>query len=424
MRVFKFGGASVQDAGAIKNVSEILQKYGTGELVVVISAIGKTTNALEDILNSYWEGLPWQPKINALKKHHFDIMDGLFLEKNKDLYDTYDNIENDFISLEHFFEKKLERNYDFIYDQVISYGELLSTKIVSAYLNYAGYRNKWLDARNFVITDQLYREARIQLDTTTALITRRIPEMIKTAPVITQGFIAGTKDNHTTTLGREGSDYTASIFAHALDAEAVVIWKDVPGILNADPKIFPDAVKFEQLSYTEAIEMTYYGASVLHPKTIKPIQNKNIPLHVNSFKHPELEGTIIQNGVPVRTDVPIIILKSKQLQLSLQTRDFSFIAEENIKTIFEEVVNHGIKVNVMSNSAISFLICIDEMPQKMEKFITALEKEFFITIESGLELLSIKHYKENMLSGLLKNKEVVGEHKSGDAVQFIIREVK
>jgi aspartate kinase len=420
MKVFKFGGASVQNAGAIKNVANILQNFGQGQLVIVVSAMGKTTNALEDVLNAFWEDKDHHNSIQQVKDYHFNIINGLFPEEK--LADVKDEIDNYFIALEHYFEKEPERNYDYIYDQVVCYGELISSRILSLYLNSIGFRNKWIDARNFVITDDLYREARIDWKTTTNLIRSKIPQMLENAPVITQGFIGSSKDNVTTTLGREGSDFTASIFAYALDAEEVVIWKDVPGILNADPRKFPNTVKFDKLSYQEAIEMTYYGASVLHPKTIKPIQNKNIPMNVRSFIHPEAAGTIVTSDCPVMDDVPIIILKEKQQLVSLSTKDFSFIAEENIRTIFEAVVTHGISVNVMNNTAISFLICIDEMEQKVDSFEVALQEEFIINNTKNLQLLTIKHYREDMLGELLYNKEIILEQRSGNTVQFVIRQ--
>lgn len=420
MRVFKFGGASVQNADAVKNVANILQNFGQGQLVIVVSAMGKTTNALEDLLNAYWENKDYHNNIQQVKDYHFNIINNLFPAEK--LPDIKDEIDNYFIALEHYFKKELECNYDYIYDQVVCYGELISSRILSLYLNSIGFRNKWVDARNFVITDNLYREARIDWKTTTNLIRSKVPLMLENTPVITQGFIGSSKDNVTTTLGREGSDFTASIFAYALDAEEVVIWKDVPGILNADPRKFPNTVKFDKLSYQEAIEMTYYGASVLHPKTIKPIQNKNIPMIVRSFIHPETEGTIVTSDCPVMEDVPIIILKEKQQLVSLSTKDFSFIAEENIRTIFEAVVANGINVNVMNNTAISFLICIDEMEQKVESFEAALAEEFIIKNTKNLQLLTIKHYREDMLGELLHNKEIILEQRSGDTVQFVIKQ--
>jgi aspartate kinase len=297
---------------------------------------------------------------------------------------------------------------------------LISTKIVSAYLNDTGIRNKWLDARNLIITDDLFRAARVDWDKTNQLINRLVPEFTREMPVITQGFIGSTKYSDTTTLGREGSDFTASIFASALNAESLVIWKDVPGILNADPKKFPDTIKFEQLSYQEAVEMTYYGATVLHPKTIKPLQNKNIPLNVRSFLHPEAVGTMIRADIPVNKTIPIIILKENQVLLSLSTKDYSFIAEESIEKIFIEVVKYGVKVNVMSNSAISFRICIDERGPNLNNFLEALESEFIITHTDQLQLLTIKYFRNDTQQSLLKDKTIMMEALNGDTVQYVL----
>jgi aspartate kinase len=418
MKVYKFGGASVRSAEAVRNVERILKEFSARPLVIVISAMGKTTNALEDVLNLYWNGGPYQQKIREIQAYHQEIMNELFPNKADDIFTDIGDI---FMGLELFFEKPLERRYDFIYDQVVSYGEIISTRIVSAYLNDAGFVNKWVDARHFIITDNLWREARIDWGSTNSLISKRISQLAAQTPIITQGFIGSTHENDTTTLGREGSDFTASIFASALDAEEMVIWKDVPGIMNADPRKFGDTVLFNQLSYQEAIEMTYYGASVLHPKTIKPIQNKNIPLNVRSFINPEAPGTVIRADIPAQTEVPIIIVKDKQRLLSLSTKDFSFIAEENISKIFENVVKYGINVNLMHNTAISFLICVDEMEEKLQDFIHVLETEFNIESTKALKLLTVKNYREELIRDLLQREEMVWEQKSAETAQFVLR---
>jgi aspartate kinase len=418
MKVYKFGGASVRNAEAVRNVERILKEFSARPLVIVISAMGKTTNALEDVLNLYWHKGPYQQKIREIQAYHMEIMNDLFPNKADDIYTDIGDI---FMGLELFFEKPLEGKYDFLYDQVISYGEIISTRIVSAYLNDVGFTNKWIDARHFIITDDLWREARIDWSVTNNLISKRVSQLAAQTPIITQGFIGSTNDNDTTTLGREGSDFTASIFASALDAEEVVIWKDVPGIMNADPRKFSDAVLFNQLSYLEAIEMTYYGAAVLHPKTIKPIQNKNIPLNVRSFINPEAPGTVIRADIPPQTEVPIIIVKDKQRLLSLSTKDFSFIAEENISKIFENVVKYGINVNLMHNTAISFLICVDEMEEKLHDFLQVLETEFNIESTNSLKLLSVKNYREDLIRDLLKTEQMVWEQKGPDTAQFVLR---
>ena len=421
MKVFKFGGASVQTADAVRNVANILKEYSSGELVIVISAMGKTTNALEAILNSYWEGKDFISGIHSLKKYHTDIIDGLFEAGSKEQFEVSADIENDFIAVEHFFSKKLEHNYDFIYDQIVSFGEIVCTKIMSWYLNHCGYRNQWVDARNYIITDQMYREARIDWETTSSLIKRQIPEMMKKAPVLTQGFIGATMDNHTTTLGREGSDYTASIFANVLNAEKVVIWKDVPGVMNADPKKFPDAIKFDMLSYREAIEMTYYGATVIHPKTIQPLQQKNIPLHVRSFIHPVEKGTVI-TAEDIRIDVPVTIVKSRQTLVSISSRELSFITEKSLQEIFSKVVESNIKVNLMQNSAISFSIVIDSDLTKIELFSKALGDKYAIRHNDDLELITIRHYTQEIINSFIEKSgnHLFLEQKSRNTVQLLI----
>jgi len=417
MKVYKFGGASVKDAEAVKNVGKILKEFGTNPLVVVISAMGKTTNALEQVVNAWWKKENYTEKIEPVRAYHDSIMAGLFEDHNNAIWNEIANL---FVALELYLARCTEFDYDLVYDEVVSFGELFSTKIVSAYLNTSGLTNTWVEVRNFVITDSLYREARVDWDTTTSFIAKVIPGIAARGPVITQGFIGSNKDNFTTTLGREGSDYTAAIFAYALDAKELVIWKDVPGIMNADPKKFPAAIKYNKLSYQEAVEMTYYGATVLHPKTIKPLQNKNIPLNVRSFINPSAEGTWIRADFPENKDVPIIIIKENQVLISLSTKDYSFIAEENIEKIFDEVVKFGIKVNVMHNSAISFQVCIDDRGERLADFIQSLESEFLINISKGLGLLTIKYFKENLLGDLLKEKKAILEMMSGDTVQYVL----
>ncbi len=421
MKVFKFGGASVQDAEAIQNVAQILKKYGEGELLIVISAMGKTTNALENILEKYWNGEEYISGIHALKNSHTNIINHLFDSGSKEQFEVNADIENDFIAIEHYFEKDLERNYNYIYDQIISFGELIATKIISWYLNHVGYRNKWVDARNFIITDQRYREARVDWKTTSLLVKRQIPESIKIAPILTQGFIGATTENHTTTLGREGSDYTASIFANILDAEKVVIWKDVPGVMNADPKKFPDAIKFNTISYREAIEMTYYGATVIHPKTIQPLQQKNIPLQVKSFLAPELEGTII-TADDTKIEVPITIVKSNQSLLSIASKELSFITEKSLEEIFKCIADLNIKVNLMQNSAISFSIVIDSDADKITDFSNALGGNYKIRHNNDLELITIRHYQTEKLDAFLqgRNRHVFLEQKSRTTIQLLM----
>ncbi len=421
MQIFKFGGASVKDAESVRNVKSILEKYASGPIVVVISAMGKTTNTLEAVLHAYWNGKNALAMLDIVKNYHFDILDELLPDTSSPISQEVKKIFQD---LELYLEIPSQKGYDAEYDYIVSFGEIISTKIISAYLNHAGFANQWVDARKYIITNNLHREARVDWDMTQSRIAGSIPEITRKMPVITQGFIGSTTDKATTTLGREGSDFTASVFAYCLDARELVIWKDVPGILNADPKKFSDTVKFNQLSYHDAVEMTYYGATVLHPKTIKPLQNKNIPLRVRSFLEPEQPGTVIGSSPDnENNNESIIILKENQSLISLSTRDYSFIAEEAIEQIFDEVVKHGIKVNVMHNSAISFQICIDERPGGGEDFLNTLQKEFEISKVSGLELLTIKYSSEAILERLLTNKKILLEMRSGDTVQFVLQKV-
>jgi len=421
MQIFKFGGASVKDAEAVRNVKDILEKYASGPIVVVISAMGKTTNALEAVLDAYWNGEDWLEKLDIVKEYHYNILIELIPDESSPAWDDFKSI---FKQLKKHLKKELKYSYDGEYDYIVSHGEIISTKIISAYLNESGFANQWIDARNYIITNALHREARVDWDMTQAFISDYLPSIVEKSPVITQGFIGSTTKKITTTLGREGSDFTASVFAYCLNADELVIWKDVPGILNADPKKFAETVKFDSLSYHDVVEMTYYGATVLHPKTIKPLQNKNIPLSLRSFLDPELAGTLISNideNLPVNL-TPIIIIKEHQALISLSTRDYSFIAEEAIEMIFDEVVRYGIKVNVMRNSAISFQMSIDERHGSGEDFLSVLEKEFEISKLTGLELLTVKYPSETILKKLLKNKKIHLEMKSGDTVQYVLQQ--
>lgn len=421
MKVYKFGGASVKDAAGVRNVAEILHDYEATPLIVVISAMGKTTNALEDVLNIYWSGDDFDARLDDVKHYHSKIMEELFPSKNTSIWHELNHIFNEIAEK---LRAETSRNYDYVYDQIISYGELLSTKIVSEYLHISGFGHIWMDARDIIFTDNLYREARVDFDATNEAILGKLLPVLKNKAIVTQGFIASTTVNTgtktTTTLGREGSDYTASILAAAVDADELVIWKDVEGILNADPHRFSGTIKFDSLTYQEAVEMTYYGASVLHPKTIKPVENKHITLHVKSFLNPLAKGTYISSQGNARTDVPVIILKEKQILVSFSTKDLSFIAEENIRRIFEEVVRYGIKVNTMQNSAISFVICIDDVGQKVQQFEKALMEDFTISQIAGLQLLTLKYAGDDIINQLLNDKNILLEMRTNKTSQFVI----
>jgi len=390
MKVFKFGGASIKNAEAIKNMCAIIGEYSNEKLVVVVSAMGKTTNALEKILNLNYNKQKVGQELATLKKYHHDILQILFNQDHK----VHGLVESIFSQLEH--TLTLPYLYDQMYDQVVSCGELLSSTIIAEYLNECEFKTHWLDARKYIKTSKNFREGHVDWRVTEELIKHDVPELAKERVVITQGFIGSTEDGYTTTLGREGSDFTAAIFASALDAEQVCVWKDVPGILNADPKLVNDAILFKELPYYEAAEMTYYGASVIHPKTIKPLANKNIPLLVKSFDQPKAAGTIIHDCT-IEQLPPCTIIKNDQILISFKVIDFTFVNEQNLSLIFHELSNVDLKINIMQNSAISFSIVVDNQPVKIERMIEALKDHFEIRYNTGLQLVTVKNYSKEKL---------------------------
>ncbi|KHJ38412.1 lysine-sensitive aspartokinase 3 [Pedobacter glucosidilyticus] len=418
MEVFKFGGASVKDADGIKNLGFILQKNLDKQLLVVISAMGKTTNALEKLTKSYFDNKDDVFDIlEEIKAYHFGVIDQLFEDKNAKVFDE---INNTFVEIEWVIEDEPQDEFNFIYDQIVSVGEVLSTKIVSHYLNTVGISNKWLDARSYIQTDNTYREAKINWEKTEKLIAQGIPPIIEEQIAITQGFIGNTSENFTTTLGREGSDYTASIFASCLNASQVTVWKDVPGILNADPKLFNDTQKLAELSYAEAIEMTYYGATVIHPKTIKPLQNKGIPLFVKPFMQPEEAGTIIKEA-DIAIQIPILIVKQNQLLLSISTKDFSFITEHHLKDLFAAFSKVNIKINMMQISALSFSACFDEDEMKFKQLRSLIEVDFSYKYNNHLQLVTIRHATEDSIKTYAQDKNLLLEQRSRTTAQFILK---
>jgi aspartate kinase len=418
MLVFKFGGASVKDADGIINLANVVKQYEGQQLLIVVSAMGKTTNALEKLTKAYVDQTEDMHEIfDGIKQYHFDILHKLFAANDP----VFDEVANTFVEIDWAIEDEPQDSYDFIYDQVVSIGELVSTRIVSAYLNKAGVKSQWLDVRGYIHTDNSYREGIVQWDKTRASISKDIPAMLQKGAVVTQGFLGGTSENFTTTLGREGSDYTASIFASCLGAESVTTWKDVPGILNADPKHFPDTVKFDELSYTEAIEMTYYGASVIHPKTIKPLQNAKIPLLVKPFTHPDAPGTVIKEDGVNKFEKPVIILKQNQVLLSISPIDYSFISEDHLSGIFGLFAQSQVKVNVMQTSALSFTVCFDFYEERFEKLLSTLKQEFKVKYNSGLSLITIRHYGENSLKELTAGKTLLLEQISRNTAQVVVK---
>ena len=420
MQVFKFGGASVKNAESIINVASILKKYSGTKTIVVISAMAKTTNKLEELVNAYFynEGNV-QAILNELKNFHFAILLQLIPDKNNLIYN---DIENVFLELLWTIEDEPTNNYNYYYDQIVSQGEVLATKIVSAYLNETEINNKWLDARGIIQTDNSYREGKVNYELSQHLVkTELMPFFNSVNIVITQGFIGGTSENFTTTLGREGSDYTAALLAYFSDAEQVIIWKDVPGVLNADPKYFKNTKKIDELTYHDAIELTYYGASVIHPKTIKPLQNKNIPLFVKSFINPAEEGTVIKDSNK-RSNVTSYIFKTNQILLSIQPKDFSFIAEDNLSNIFTILSKNNIHVNMMQNSAISFSICTDFDSHKINPLIEELQKEFKVLYNNPVQLMTIRNYDQDTITKLSAGKIILIEQRSRNTHQMVLKD--
>ena len=419
VEVYKFGGASVKDAAAIRNVGDILRNPSPRPLAVVISAMGKTTNALEEIIRAHYHQPELLPElVGKLKSYHEEVATSLLADQADalmtDLHDLW-------VELNWILEEDPHPTYNYHYDQIIVFGELASTKIVSAYLTNQGIAHQWLDARNFIKTDAEYREARILWDLTQAAVDHEVRKALdQHGMIITQGFIGSTVYNESTTLGREGSDYTAAILAYTLDAESVTIWKDVPGIMTGDPKRFEFAQRMEDISYQEAIEMTYYGAKVIHPKTIKPLQNKGIPLFVRPFDQPDRYGTKI-GAVTVADLPPIIVVEPNQVLFRISTKDFSFVAEDNLKEIFTRIADLRIKVNSMRNTAISFMVCITNDPSKVSQLYTALQDKYDIILHEHIELITVRHADEQTLSMLKAGKEILFEEIYGKTHQFIIK---
>jgi aspartate kinase len=422
MKVFKFGGASVKDADSVKNVAEIIRLFPGEPLVVVISAMGKTTNGLEKVVKAHCgktgEAITF---LNEVRAYHDAILEGLFPDTNAAVYGKVNNF---FVEIDWVLEEE-PRSFDFVYDQIVSIGELISTTIVQAYLDDQGIACKWLDIRDCLHTDNTYREGKVDWAESEKRMKEVIPAMIneRNPIVITQGFIGATSENFTTTLGREGSDYTAAIIAHLLDGESVTIWKDVPGVLNADPKFFSDAQKLEQLSYHDAIELAYYGASVIHPKTIKPLENKNIPLYVKSFLQPQAKGTIVGKDLTTKPQVPSFIFKSDQVLVSLAAKDFAFIAEDSLSSIFKTFVDCGVKMNLMQNSAISFSVCFDNDKYKTKKLIDLLKKDYWVRYNEGLQLYTIRYYYPSTIDNLSHGREILLEQRSRTTAQLVMKEI-
>ncbi len=421
MQVYKFGGASVKDAGAVKNVTSILKENNFNEKVVVISAMGKTTNELENVVNQYYAGnADWQKSLDGVFEKHLTVINALYTngEKQKAIDDVKKIIED----ARKFLTENHSRNYNYIYDQIVSIGEYISTTIVSDYANSIGLKNTLLDVKEVLFTDNAYTEGKVDFPKTEKAILDKVTELVKTGFVITQGFVGSTPEGFAATLGREGSDYTASIFAYSLNATRMTVWKDVEGIMNADPKEFADAQFISELTFHEAIEMTYYGASVIHPKTIKPIQNKNIPLEVRSFVNSGKRGSVISANANTNFLPPVIIWKRQQVLLSFSANDFSFIAEDHLSKVFATFAENRLRINMMQNAAISFSIAVDFKKEKIENVIEALKNDFSITRNDGLSLLTIRHYNQGIIDKLTKDKDILVRQISRTTIQMLVRE--
>lgn len=421
LKVFKFGGASLRDAAGIKNVASILQTYKGKPVVIVVSAMGKTTNALEEVVAAHAaQNGKAMDLLNAIREQHHAIMGELFEPGDE----AYAAVNDHFVASEWVLDEEPHPNYDYMYDQIICLGELASSVIVAAYLNKAGLPTQWLDARDVILTDDIYREGWVQWEETIARAqAKALPLVEKGGFVLTQGFIGSTTENATTTLGREGSDYTAAIFSFCLDAEDMTIWKDVPGVLTADPRLFDNVVKLDRLSYREAIEMTYYGAKVIHPKTIKPLQNKNIPLYVKSFVDPKGEGTLISSEVEDLYP-PMVAVERNQAMVSISTRDFSFVAEHHMSVLFNHIAELRMQVNMMQNTAISFVICVNDSDNKVDQFAESIQKDFKVMIDRNLELITVRHGQPNVLENLRKGKILLMEERTKDTVQMVVKNVQ
>ena len=421
MKVFKFGGASVKDAAAIRNVAEIMSLFPDEEILVVVSAIGKTTNKLEEVNQVYQsiDKIYFHKSITELEKFHLDLVNELFKSASNPIYKTVKDV---FDNLKAKINSPSSQNYSFEYDQIVSLGEVLSSSILSAYLSEKDFSATLIDARELVQTDNHYQEANVDWRETEIAISRTIlPKFKEKKVLITQGFIGGTADGKTTTLGREGSDYSAAIFAYCCNAESVTIWKDVPGMLNADPKYFENTKKLDSISYKEALELSYYGASVIHPKTIKPLQNKGIPLYVKSFLDPLKEGTKIQESTENDKLIPSFIVKHDQVLFSFSPHDFSFIAEENLSTLFKGLSECSAKINLMQNSALSFSILLDHLKINKEGILNRFQSDYNIKYNEGLELITIRHYDEETISKMTKGKVILVEQKTRETARFVVK---
>lgn len=411
MKVFKFGGASVKDAESLRNVEKVLSSQGFSECLLVVSAMGKTTNALERVVQKYFAKEDYQSEIESIKQNHIDIAHGLFPKEHS----VYEEISLFFDDIDSFLRRNKSPNYNFVYDQVVSCGELISSKILSMFLNERGFLNQWIDARDYIKTDNTYREGMVNWEVTE----QNIKENIECGEsFVTQGFIGSDENNFTTTLGREGSDYSAAIFAYCLSASAMTIWKDVPGVMTGDPRVFENVSLLHNISYEEAIEMAYYGASVIHPKTLQPLKRKNIPFFVKSFVEPEKAGTKVGNSAENQS-VESYILKDNQILLKIATKDFSFVAEEHLSLIFSLLAKYKIKISLMQNSAISLALCLEDKYHHLEELNDELSKIFNTEITKEVLLFTVRNADMENLSHFYDGKIVLLEQISQHTLQMV-----
>jgi aspartate kinase len=418
IKVFKFGGFAVSDAESVKNLVKIISTTSSAQILIIVSAMGKTTDALEKLCKSYVEGNnDVQEILKAIKHFHENIMIELFETK---VHPVFDEIANTFVEIEWMLEDEPHPDYDFNYDQIVSIGEFLSSRIVASYLNENKIDTKWVDARDFIHTDNTYREGIIDMNKTRSSMPI-LKNMLEKQTVITQGFIGGTSENFSTTLGREGSDYSAAIFASCINAESLTVWKDVPGIMNADPRLFEEAKKYEELPYSEALEMAYYGATVIHPKTIKPLQNAGVPLFVRPFLFPEEMGTRIDSTAKLNTDISAIIVKQNQMLLSISLKDFSFIDEHILIYLLQIISEAHIKLNMMQRSALSLSVCFNQDEAKFNKLYDTLKDRFKCKYNEGLDLLTVRHFKRDKLDTILAGRTVMMEQFSRNTAQIILQ---
>lgn len=418
IEVFKFGGASVNSAKAVQNMASIVKDYHRDghPMVIVVSAMGKTTNALEQLVPGVKQEDEQDIIYKNLVEYHLQIVRHLFPNPSDKIYDRLREL---FASLNNT-RKKSCGDYNYDYDQVVSYGELLSTSVISAYLSQCGVENQWVDVRKIIVTDSVHRCAQVDWQRTMANGKVLEDMLLDGRSVVTQGFIAAAVDGSTTTLGREGSDYSAAVLSYLLDSKRMTIWKDVPGFLNADPKYFADTVKIDEMPYDEAIEQAYYGASVIHPKTIKPLQNKQIPLYIKSFVNPDAEGSIVGPFPVIKPEVPLYIFKENQVLMSIMPKDFSFIAEENLQRIFLILSQVGVSVNLMQNTALSFSICIDSNKILIDKLIALLSVDFKVRYNRDMELLTVRHYTQQVIDSIVAGRQVFLEQRSRATAQLVV----